>query len=297
MRRILVTGAGGQVGWSLLRTTPPDGLDIRGYPSRDFDIVNTESVDQLIDNTDLVVNAAAYTAVDAAETDRDKAFAVNATGPGLLAKRCAELGVPMIHLSSDYVFDGGKLEPYNEDDPVNPINAYGRSKADGEEAVRQALEAHIILRTSWVYAPHGRNFVRAMIDLGDSAEPVRVVDDQIGAPTSADDIAAAILVIAARLLDDGGPHGTYHYTALGSTSWYGLAGKIFELIEQRGGARPALEPISSDAYVTSAVRPKNSRLDCGKILETFAPPRRPWQEGVVEVVNVMLDADEQGLTS
>ena len=296
MRRVLVTGAGGQVGWSLLRATPPDGLDVRGYPSTGLDIVDAEAVERVVNDTDLVVNAAAYTAVDAAETDSDRAFAANARGPELLARRCAKLGVPLIHLSSDYVFDGDKPDPYDENDPVNPLNTYGRSKAAGEEAVRHALDTHIILRTSWAYASHGRNFVRTMVDLHDSVDPVRVVDDQIGAPTSSIDIAAAVLVVAAKLLDRRGPYGTFHYTALGSTSWFGLADEVFNLIEQRGVRRPVLEPIGSVAYVTPAARPKNSRLDCSKIMEDFAPPRRPWQEGVAEAVGAMLDADQQGLT-
>jgi len=294
MRRVVVTGAGGQVGWSLLCATPPEGLDVRGYPRSALDVLDADEVESLVRDADLVVNAAAYTAVDAAETDGDRAFAINAEAPRLLAERCAELGVPLIHLSSDYVFDGEKQGAYVEDDPINPINVYGKSKAAGEEAVRRAHEAHVILRTSWVIASHGKNFVRTMVGLADRADPLRVVDDQVGAPTAAGDIARAVLVVGAKVLADGGPYGTFHYTAEGSTTWYGLAETIFDRVARRRNARPVVEPITSADYGAPAERPKNSVLDCSKILDAFAPPRRPWQDGVAEVVEEILDAQDEG---
>jgi dTDP-4-dehydrorhamnose reductase len=293
VRRVLVTGAGGQIGWSLLCATPPEGFDVRGYPRSALDIADADEIDRLVCDTDLVVNTAAFAAVDAAEDDRDRAFAMNADAPGLLAARCALLGVPLIHLSSDQVFDGKKQAPYTEDDPVNPINVYGASKAAGEEAVRRAQDAHIILRTSWVFATHGPNFVRAMLDVADSTDRVRVVDDQFGAPTSASDIAAVVLAVGAKLLAEGGPYGTFHYTALGTTSWYGVAEAIFEQVERRRGRRPAVEAIAGANAKTAAPRPKNSILDCAKIVAAFASPRRPWQDGVAEAVETMMDADEE----
>ena len=294
MRRVLVTGAGGQVGWSLLCATPPEGLDVRGYPRNALDVGDADDIDRHVRNADIVVNTAAYTNVDAAETDRDRAFAANAEAPGLLAERCALLDVPLIHLSSDYVFDGNKLGPYTEDDPVNPINVYGASKAAGEMAVRRVQDAHVILRTSWVFAVHGRNFVRTMLGLAGSTEPLRIVDDQIGAPTSASDIATTVLAVAAKLLADGGPYGTFHYSSAGVTSWFGSAQTIFDIVEQRQGRRPPVEPIPSTDYATAATRPKNSVLDCGKVMAAFAPPRRHWQDGVAETVEAMLDAEQEG---
>jgi dTDP-4-dehydrorhamnose reductase len=297
MRRLLVTGAGGQVGWSLLRATPPDRLDVRGFPRSGLDVLDPEAIAELVRDAELVVNTAAHTEVDKAEGDRDRAFAVNAEAPRLLAERCAELGVPLIHLSSDYVFDGTKTTPYVEDDPICPINVYGESKAAGEEAVRETLDEHIILRTSWIYAGHGKNFVRTMLSLADRGEPLRVVDDQFGAPTAATDVAAAVLAVADKLLEEGGPYGTFHYAAEGVTTWYGLAEEVFGLVERRKGMRPVVEPIPSDDYPTFANRPKYSVLDCTKIVEAFAPPRRPWQEGVAEVVEAALDVAEESLSS
>ena len=293
MRRVLVTGAGGQVGWSLLCASPPEGFDVRGYPRSALDVLDVEEVERLVRDADLVVNAAAYTAVDAAQTDRERCFAINAEAPGVLAGRCAALGVPLIHLSSDYVFDGRKRGAYVEDDPVHPINVYGQSKVAGEEAVRRAIDAHVIVRTSWVFAARGRNFVRTIVALAESTEPLRVVDDQVGAPTAAGDIAKTVLAVGAKLLDDGGPYGTFHYTSEGSTSWYGCAQTIFDLVARRRNARPLIEPITTADYGAPAPRPKNSMLDCAKITEAFAPPRRSWQDGVADVVKEILDAQDE----
>jgi dTDP-4-dehydrorhamnose reductase len=274
----------------LLCATPPEGLDVRGFPRSALVIADADDVDRLVCDTDLVVNTAGYTALDKAETDRERAFAMNAQAPGLLAARCAVLGVPLIHLSSVHVFDGKKQAPYVEDDKVNPINVYGASKAAGEEAVRLAQDAHVILRTSWVFAAHGDNFVRNMLDAADSADRLRVVDDQFGAPTPAGDIAAMVLEVGAKLLADGGPYGTFHYATAGSTSWYGLAEAVFEQVARRFGRRPSVEPMTTADEDTPAARPKNAVLDCAKVDAAFAPPRRPWQDGVAETVEAMLNA-------
>lgn len=298
MARILVTGVPGQVGTELLRRTRPDDMDIRGFTREELDITDAGAVAAAVLDFDLVVNAAAYTAVDQAETLRDLAYAVNARGPGLLAEACASNGIPMIHISTDYVFDGAKDGPWDEDDPVAPISVYGASKEAGERAIRAAHEGHVILRTSWLYAAHGHNFVRTMLRLGKQHKSLRVVNDQVGAPTAAGDVAATILVIADKVLGGhGGPFGTYHYTSDGQTSWCGFADAIFECAEARWGWRPRVESIRTVDYPTPAARPANSVLACGKIIEAFDPPRRPWRVALEQVMTELLDQETVGASA
>jgi dTDP-4-dehydrorhamnose reductase len=247
---------------------------------------------------DIVVNAAAYTAVDRAETDEAQAFAVNAEGPRILAEACGREGIPLIHLSTDYVFDGSARRPYRECDPIRPINAYGRSKAAGEAAVRLCQPRHIIVRTAWVYASHGSNFVRTMVRLAREREEVGVVADQLGSPTAAADIAAAIVQIARRIASAGkgltdAPWGTYHYTAHGETSWHGLAKHIFEHLARAGERRPQLRPIAAADYSSQTPRPAYSVLDCTLIEQAFGVARLPWQGSVDRVLDELVPVGDR----
>jgi dTDP-4-dehydrorhamnose reductase len=273
----------------LVRLTGTGGISLIGAGQEILDIADPHAVANAAKGFDLVINAAAYTAVDLAESEQDAAFLANAEGPGIVAETCAKLGIPMIHFSTDYVFDGSKTAPWSEDDPVAPLNVYGASKEAGEQAVRRTLAQHIILRTSWVYAAGGSNFVRTMLRLGAQRSELQVVDDQFGAPTAAQDIAAAVLSIVRRILAGGATaFGTYHYTADGTTSWFGFAQAIFDRAERAWGRRPVVRPISSADYPTPAKRPRNSVLDCRKVMAVFAPPRRPWQRGLAEVLEGLL---------
>lgn len=285
--RILLTGASGQVGCAVRATAPLD-VNVVAYDHQGLDISSSQDAVRLIRGVDLVVNAAAYTAVDAAEHERDAAFSTNAEGARLLAAHCSEIGVPLIHLSTDYVFDGEKIGAWTENDLANPINVYGASKHAGETAVRQEHSHHVIIRTSWVFSPTGRNFVRAMLDRVGTRDRLRVVDDQLGAPTAASDIARAAFTVARQVVEKGGPYGTFHYASDGSTSWYGLAEFVFDIAMRDGWEVPIVEPICSDAYASAARRPLNSVLDCKKVMESYGPSRRCWQDGVEDVVAQLL---------
>lgn len=288
---ILVTGAGGQVGSELLARAGRHGHEVQGLTRAELDISDAAAVSAAVAaaKPSLIVNAAAYTAVDKAEEEQDAAYAINRDGPAHLAAAAKAAGVPLIHISTDYVFDGSKDGPWTESDPVAPLGVYGSSKEAGEQAVRAALPEHVILRTSWVYAAHGGNFVKTMLRVGRERDALRVVADQFGAPTSAGDIADAVLTIATRL--EGGKRdgwGTYHFTAEGRTSWHGFAEAIFARAEKAWGRRPAVAAIPSSEYPTAAQRPENSVLDSTKILVAFDVPRRPWQDGLDEVLGILL---------
>ena len=292
---ILVTGAGGQVGTELLARAAQHGHDVAGLIRADLDISDAAAVQAAVAKIkpSLIVNAAAYTAVDKAEEDRDAAYAINRDGPANLAVAAKAAGIPLIHISTDYVFDGSKDGAYLESDPVAPLGVYGASKEAGEQAVRAALAEHVIMRTSWVYAAHGGNFVKTMLRVGKDRDQLRVVADQFGAPTSAADIADAILTIATRIADGNrNAWGTYHYTAEGRTSWHGFAEAIFARAEPVWGRRPEIEAIPASDYPTPAKRPTNSVLDASKILAAFAVPRRPWQDGLDEVLEILLAETE-----
>lgn len=237
---------------------------------------------------DLVVNAAAYTAVDKAEADAARAFAINRDGAAAVAEAAAALNAPLIHLSTDYVFDGRKAAPYVETDIMAPLNVYGQSKRDGEQAVLAACPSALILRTSWVFSPFGANFVKTMLRLGTERPVLRVVSDQFGNPTSAVDIAAAILNIVPQLAAAPGAGGIYHLTNAGSTSWFGLARAIFAESARLGGPSPVLEPISTAEYPLPARRPPNSRLDTSAFRQRFGRELRPWQDALAETVRRLM---------
>lgn len=276
--KILLTGKNGQVGQELYRTLARLG-EIIAYDRSGLDLAVADSIVAAVRSAgpEVLINAAGYTTVDQAEREPEVAHAVNALGVAVLAEEAKRAGALLIHYSTDYVFDGVQDRPYAEEDAPNPLNVYGLSKLAGERAIRQIDCAHLILRTSWVYAERGRNFFLAMRRLLAEKRELRVVSDQIGAPTFAADLAAA----AAGLLDVHGAsalgerRGVYHMTASGSTSWHGFATAIARL---EGGESPArVVPIPSEAYPTAARRPKNSRLSNEKLLREFGVALPAWQ--------------------
>jgi len=285
---IAIIGCNGQLGWELVRIGEARGLNIlaRDYP--EIDIREISSIDDNFDDVkiDLVINAAAYTAVDRAESEPEAAFAVNRDGPAHLADRCRKCDIPLIHVSTDYVFDGTKLGAYNEEDPVSPLGIYGASKVAGEEEVRDCLPKHIILRTAWLCGVHGHNFVKTMIELGRERDTLRVVSDQYGCPTIASDLAEAILELVRHVeKNESVKWGTYHYCGAGKTTWYGFAIAIFEAAGQyEEFAVKNVVPISTSEYPTPVKRPANSVLDCSKIERHFGIRPRPWREGLERMI-------------
>jgi dTDP-4-dehydrorhamnose reductase len=283
--KILVVGRTGQVAHELQRGAWPACLAVDYLDRAQLDLARPDEARAIVTaaRPHIVVNAAAYTAVDAAETDRDMAFAVNRDGPAALAEACRDIGATLIHFSTDYVFDGTKTDAYVEDDPINPLSVYGASKAVGEAAIRARLDRHVIIRTSWVYSPIGRNFVKTMLRLGQERDKLAIVDDQRGSPTAAADIAAATIAVCAALAqgpekarEDG--FGTFHFCGGGVTSWYGFARKIFAGAAEHGFKTPrTIEPIATEAYPTPAPRPRNSTLDCRKIAQVYGVAAPPWQ--------------------
>lgn len=284
--KLLVLGAAGQVGRELCRAAWPAGTSITAVDRAEIEIADLDAVFVAIERErpDVVVNAAAYTAVDRAESEPDAAWAANCTGPANLAAACGEAAIPLIHLSTDYVFDGAKSGPYREVDPVNPLGVYGRSKDAGDRAIREALPEHVILRTAWVYSAHGHNFVKTMLRLGAERPVLRVVADQTGSPTSAADVAAAIREIVRRLKAGKSGWGTYNFTGAGAVTWHGFAEAIFELAAPWRGPPPLVEAITTAEYPTPARRPANSVLDCARIGEVFGIAPRPWREALAEVI-------------
>jgi dTDP-4-dehydrorhamnose reductase len=289
--KLLLVGSRGQLGWELLNATKECGLDCEGLDTPQFDITDRGAVERTLgrEKFSLTINAAAYTAVDKAESERDEAFAVNAEGPRYLALACAKRNIPLIHISTDYVFDGNKTIPYIESDALCPIGIYAESKAAGEKAVQGALEPHIILRTSWLYSSHGNNFVKTILRLASEREELKVVGDQHGCPTYAADLAAAILEIA-RQIDGGRPvqWGVYHYCGHGVTTWHEFARKICELGKKLAPMRvKEIKAISTDQYPTPAKRPPYSALDCSKIKSVFGIQTRPWQESLADMIKMI----------
>ncbi|WP_424976528.1 dTDP-4-dehydrorhamnose reductase [Dinoroseobacter sp. S124A] len=232
-------------------------------------------------NPSVVINAAAYTAVDKAEEEEDLATTINGAAPGAMAAAAAELGVPFVHISTDYVFDGAGTAPFAPDAAVAPLGAYGRSKLAGEEAVRAAGGTHAILRTSWVVSAHGNNFVKTMLRLGAERDALTIVADQVGGPTAAGDIAAACLAIAEQLIADPGKSGTYHFSGAPDVSWADFAREIFG----QAGLTCAVTDIPSAAYPTPAKRPFNSRMDCSSLETTFGIARPDWAESLSGILS------------
>jgi dTDP-4-dehydrorhamnose reductase len=284
--RIAVIGRQGQVARALAEAGPAPDVQIvtLGRPHLDLAVPETVEPSLKAATPDLVVNAAAYTAVDQAEQEPEIAAAVNGLGAGAVAAAAKALGIPVIHLSTDYVFDGNKTTPYIEEDSVAPANAYGLSKLAGEEAVVATVGGeHVILRTAWVYAPYGKNFVRTMLALAESRDEVRVVADQLGCPTYAPDIAVAIVDIARNILrnpSDASLRGLFHLAGTGETSWAGFASAIFAFLAAKGLREPALTPIATADYPTSARRPANSRLNCAKLARVHGIELPSWRDSL-----------------
>ena len=289
--RLLLLGAGGQLGQELEDLCSKSGVDVVAL-RRDNggDIANPEQVSAAISGAGraIVVNAAAYTKVDKAESEPDAAYRQNCAGPELLAKACARFKVPLIHVSTDYVFDGEKPTPYVESDAVSPLGVYGAYKGAGERAVRAALDRHVILRTAWVYGPVGQNFLRTMVRLAQSREEWGVVNDQFGNPSSTADLALAILAAAKSIQDGDTAWGTYHFAGSGDASWYDFAKEIVQVQAQYTGKHPRVRSITTNEYPTAARRPRNSRLESTLFERTFGYKARPWQERVAEIVPISL---------
>jgi dTDP-4-dehydrorhamnose reductase len=290
--KLLVLGAAGQIGHELCRRVWPADYQVAGFDRGEVDITRPGSIAEAMrhERPGIVVNAAAYTAVDRAETEPELAWAVNASGPGHLAAACKTAAIPLIHISTDYVFDGSKQGPYREADPVNPLGVYGRSKEAGDRAVREALAEHVILRTAWVYSAHGHNFVRTMLRLAAERPVLRVVADQIGSPTSAADVAAAIAAIVQRLTAGDEHWGTYHFAGGGAVTWHGFAEAIFELAAPWREPPPKVEAITTVEYPTPARRPANSVLDCRLIGAVFGIEPQPWREALAEVIRELYES-------
>jgi dTDP-4-dehydrorhamnose reductase len=291
--KLLCIGKSGQIARALAERSALSGTDCVCLGRPELDLLQANTIAAALDRVQpaIVVNAAAFTAVDAAETQREAAFALNSAAVGGLSRLCAQRGIPLIHLSTDYVFDGSGEDAWRESDETKPLNAYGASKLAGEQALREALDQHIILRTAWVYSPFGNNFVKTMLKLADTQGGASVVDDQIGSPTNAFDIADTILQIAARVAAQPDPsvYGTYHYCAAGYASWADVAALIFDTYDSRHGCKIELKRIPSSDYPTPAKRPRNSRLDTDKITETFGIVPQDWRPAVTATVERLMD--------
>ena len=291
-QRLLVFGGAGQVGRAFAEITPPAGWTVTTLARPDADITEPGSIERAIatHRPTFIVNAAAYTAVDKAESDRDACFRINRDGAGIVARVAAAAKVPLVHLSTDYVFDGTKAGPWTEDDAVGPLGVYGASKEAGEQQVRANHPRHFIVRTSWVFGVHGNNFVKTMLKLGETREQLRIVADQHGKPTDAADIARAVLALANRVLTKPPqrPWGTLHFAGKRATTWFGFAEAIFDEAERRGARRPELTPIASDGYPTAAKRPANSVLACAKIESIYGVIPQPWSMGLAACLDRLI---------
>ena len=281
----MVIGRQGQVARALTELSPACGVQVIPLGRPQFDLTASEMVESTLRaaGADIVVNSAAYTAVDQAEREPEQAKAVNETGAAAVAAAAHALAVPLIHLSTDDVFDGSKATPYQEEDSVAPTSVYGASKWAGERAVAAATPNHVILRTAWIYAPYGKNFVRTMIALGQTRDEVRVVADQCGCPTYAPDIATAIVTIARNLLsnpDNPELRGLFNLAGNGETSWADFALAIFAILRAKGMRAPVVMPITTADYPTAARRPANSRLDCGKLARLHGIRLPAWQDSL-----------------
>ncbi|MCB1514521.1 MAG: dTDP-4-dehydrorhamnose reductase [Hyphomicrobiaceae bacterium] len=290
--KILVTGAEGQVARSLLEAATTD-VEIVAVGRPTLDLTRADTIGAVLRAVcpDLLVNAAAYTAVDKAESEPEQAHQVNATGAGNAAAAAHAAGIPILHISTDYVFDGSKSGAYLETDPTGPAGVYGRSKLAGEEAVAAANPQHLILRTAWVYSPFGNNFVKTMLRLAESRDTLSVVDDQRGSPTYAPHLADAVLKIAQQLSMQAGDHavwGVYHAVGGGETTWCGLAREVLRLSALRGGPHATVAAIPTSAYPTPARRPANSRLSVAKLKDRFGVNLPDWQVGVAACIDRLL---------
>lgn len=287
---ILLFGAGGQVGQELSALAATRRLPLVGLARAQVDIRDAAAVAAAVAGNAprLVVNAAAYTAVDRAESEPELAQAVNATAAGAIAEAAARHGVPVLHISTDYVFDGTKTGAYVEEDPIAPLGVYGRTKAEGEAAVRNVAERHVILRTAWVYGAYGANFLKTMLRLAAERDRLRVVADQRGCPTATRDIAEAVLAVDAHLAEVPQTYGTFHFAGTGATSWHGFAEAIVEAQAPATSRRPPVEAITTADYPTPAKRPANSELASDRFAATFGYRAADWRLRAREVVAALV---------
>ena len=291
MRDILVTGGSGQVGGALVRLGAPEGFRFVAPPRAQLDLADPASIIAVVASRPwaAVINAAAYTAVDRAQAEVEAAWRVNALAPACLARATAEAGIPIIHVSTDYVVPGDLDRPYREDDPIGPLGVYGASKEGGEQAVRTGNSRHAIVRTSWVVSAHGANFIKTMLRLGADRDVLRVVADQHGAPTAAGDLAHVLaLVMQSMISDPAAPLGTFHFANAGDTTWAGFAAEIFRLSAARGGPSARVEPIATKDYPTPARRPGNSRLDTQRIRDLYGVQPRPWEQATADIIDELI---------
>lgn len=296
MIRLLITGGSGQIGRELRRHPWNAETQIIAPNRSELDLSDPAMVLNYVSNGNFsaVINAAAYTAVDKAEADVVAAWRVNALGPAALAQATRTASIPLIHLSTDYVFDGGKATPYCEEDAIGPLNVYGASKEAGEQAVRTGNSKHCIIRTAWVFSPHGTNFVKTMLRLAQNRPELRIVRDQHGCPTSAQDIASALAQIAYRLLSPNPHYGTYHFVNGGETTWAGFASEIFHQAKAYGHSAPQITGIPSSEYPVPATRPRNSRLSTAALERDFGITPRPWQDALNDILRSINDASDGG---
>lgn len=292
LKRIAVTGLTGQVVSALIERAPK-GIEMLALGRPRFDLASRDAVLASLRSVrcDAIVNAAAYTQVDKAESEPDVAMRINGAGAGFVAETAAELGVPLLHLSTDYVFDGTLQRPYREEDETGPAGAYGRSKLEGEKQIAARCANSVILRTAWVYSPFGANFVKTMLRLGESRDEVGVVADQLGNPTNALDIADALLAIAQRLVGDPNPalRGVFHMTGEGEASWADMAEAIFAAAAARGRDPVRVRRIATSDYPTPARRPANSRLDNAKLKAHYGIALPPWRDSLDSCVHRLIE--------
>ena len=294
--RFLLLGGTGQVGEEIRALSLSEGVEIVAPSRTVLDITDQNAIAQIIASEPwtAVINAAAYTEVDRAESEESLAFAINADAPARLAVETGHRGIPLIHISTDYAFDGCKGSPYVEEDKTAPINTYGLSKLAGERGVRAGNPRHVILRSSWVYSPYRKNFVRTILRLAAERDQLTIVADQRGSPTAAHEIGRVCIDLALRSASqsDRMPYGTYHFTGEGDTTWFGFADAIVDLAADRLGRKPSVVPIRTVDYPTPARRPADSRLDSSAIIRTFGIALQPWRRSLSHTIDRLLKKKE-----
>lgn len=291
MKQVLVTGGNGQLGTELRRFVWPEGWEVIAVDLAELDLRDTDGIAALVASRPwaAMISAGAYTAVDKAESDVVTAWAVNTMAPAAFAAACAIANIPIVQVSTDYVFDGSRDGAWEVDDPVAPLGVYGASKLGGELAVRTSGARHVVVRTAWVVSAHGSNFVKTMLRVGAERGALKVVDDQRGSPTSAADLAAVLATIAMRLADNpAAPVGTYHFSNAGEISWCGFAREIFRQSERLGGPIATVEGIATSDYPTPARRPANSLLNHAAIMRDYGIRPRPWQDALSDILHELI---------